>query len=221
MRRMNMSGTVWLTAIVWIAGIGCRPAASNPPRAADEASAPPVGKSSDSTQPVGKTAGDAKQKGKATKMNISTTAFDHNGKIPKRYSGDGEDVSPQLSWSGMPDGTVEFALICDDPDAPTPQPWVHWVIYKIPATATGLSEKIPARASLSDPEGALQGKNSWGVVGYRGPAPPKGPVHHYYFKLHALDTALAASAGMTKDQLLAAIKGHILAEAKVVGTYQR
>ena len=221
MRRLNILGIVRLAAVVLIAGIGCRPAESQPPRAAEEASAEPARTSSDSTSPSDKSTDEAKPEGKAAKMNISTTAFDHNGKIPKRYTGDGEDLSPQLSWSGVPDGTVELALICDDPDAPTPQPWVHWVIYKIPASATSLSEKIPAKDSLTDPAGARQGKNSWGTVGYRGPAPPKGPVHHYHFKLYALDAALTLSAGATKDQILAAMKGHILAEAEVVGTYQR
>ena len=221
MSRMNPWGRVSASLGVLIVAVGCRPAASDPPGTSGEPTAEPTRAGSDSSPAPDKTAGDAKKEGRARTMNISTTAFAINGEIPKRYTGDGEDVSPQLSWSGVPDGTAELALICDDPDAPTPQPWVHWVIYKIPANAPGLSEKIPAKDSLSAPEGALQGRNSWGTVGYRGPAPPKGPVHHYHFKLYALDAALTAPPKMTKDQLLAAMKGHILAQAEVVGTYQR
>ena len=155
------------------------------------------------------------------KLTIESTAFGNNAAIPVRFTGDGEDLSPQLSWSGMPDSANELALICDDPDAPTPQPWVHWVIYKIPAGTTGLPEKVPPTKTLNEPAGARQGKNSWGGIGYRGPAPPRGPVHHYFFKLYALDTALTVSAGLTKDQLLAAMEGHILAEGELIGTYQR
>ncbi len=155
-------------------------------------------------------------------LTIQSPAFADNAVIPKRFTGDGEDVSPQLRWSDLPDGVKELALIVDDPDAPTPEPWVHWVIYKIPATATGLPENIAKTAALTAPEGALQGKNSWGNIGYGGPAPPRGHgVHHYHFKLYALDTALSVQSGLTKTQLLAAMTGHILAEGELVGTYQR
>ena len=154
-------------------------------------------------------------------LTVNSTAFANKETIPQRFTGDGEDVSPVLSWSGLPDGTKELALICDDPDAPTPQPWVHWVIYKIPANVSGLPEKVPTTDRLSDPAGALQGKNSWGGIGYRGPAPPPGSVHHYLFKLYALDTELDTPAGLTKEDLLAAMAGHILAQGKLVGTYQR
>ncbi len=153
---------------------------------------------------------------------IQSSAFAIGAVIPKRFSGDGEDVSPQLSWSGVPDGAKEMALIMDDPDAPTPKPWVHWVIYGISATTKALPENLAKTASLTIPEGASQGKNSWGKIGYGGPAPPPGHgIHHYHFKLYALDAELAAKSGLTKAELLAAMKGHILAEGELVGTYQR
>ncbi len=155
-------------------------------------------------------------------MEIKTSAFANGEKIPTRFTGDGEDVSPALTWSGVPDGAKELVLICDDPDAPTSEPWVHWVIYKIPVSATGLAEHVLATEVLTEPSGAFQGKNSWGTIGYRGPAPPKGHgVHHYDFKLYALDTALSVPGSLDKKQLLKAMQGHILAEAEVVGTYQR
>ena len=158
----------------------------------------------------------------AMSLTIESTAFKNNERVPTRFSGDGEDVSPQLSWSGAPDGTAELALIMDDPDAPTAEPWVHWVVYKIPADTTALRENVAKTETLSDPAGAMQGNNSWGKIGYGGPAPPRGHgVHHYHFKVYALDQALSVSPGLTKNQLLSAMKGHIVAEAELVGTYQR
>lgn len=157
-------------------------------------------------------------------LTIQSSAFANNEVIPKRFTGDGEDISPPLSWSGVPDGAKEMALICDDPDAPSPQPWVHWVIYKIPSGTTSLEEGILRTATLTTPQGVMQGANSWGSgnVGYRGPAPPPGHgVHHYHFKLYALDAALDVSPGVTKEQLLSAMEGHVLAQGELVGTYQR
>ena len=153
---------------------------------------------------------------------IQSSVFANNEKIPVRFSGDGADVSPALTWSGVPDGAKELALIMDDPDAPTPEPWVHWVIYKIPVSATGLPENVAKTEAVSEPAGALQGKNSWGKVGYGGPAPPRGHgVHHYHFKLYALDAALNVSAGLDKKGLQKAIEGHVLAQGELIGTYQR
>lgn len=155
-------------------------------------------------------------------MKITSPAFAHGSPMPARYTGDGQDLSPPLAWSDLPAGTVELALICDDPDAPRPQPWVHWVIYKIPASATGLGEGIASSEDLTSPPGAMQGLNTWPAVGYRGPAPPRGHgVHHYRFHLYALDKALPLQPRMTKAQLLEAMRGHVLAEAELVGTYQR
>ena len=158
-------------------------------------------------------------------IEVSSTAFQTNQWIPKKYSGEGVDVSPPLAWTGLPAGTRELALICDDPDAPTPEPWVHWVIYKIPADAQGLAENVPPEARPASPAGAMQGKNSWPsgrTIGYRGPMPPPGHGRHrYFFKLYALDAVLGLKPGITKDQLLKAMKGHVLAEAQLMGTYKR
>lgn len=156
------------------------------------------------------------------KFRIESAAFKANQPVPRRHTGDGEDVSPPLSWHDAPAGVKEFALIMDDPDAPRPQPWVHWVIYKLAPTTTSLPEGVPATERLKAPAGAHHGKNSWNTVGYRGPAPPPGHgVHHYHFKLYALDAPLDAPPGLEKDALLAKMKGHVLAEAELVGTYQR
>jgi Raf kinase inhibitor-like YbhB/YbcL family protein len=158
-------------------------------------------------------------------MELFSSAFGPGSPIPRRYTGEGEDLSPPLQWKGVPEGTQELALICDDPDAPTPEPWVHWVIYKIPPNATGLPEGLPKTAQLSQPPGAMQGKNSWTsgpTIGYRGPMPPPGHgVHHYHFTLYALDSPLNVQPGETKKNLLKKMEGHILATATLIGTYQR
>lgn len=156
-------------------------------------------------------------------LKITSTAFENGRPIPRKHTGDGEDASPPLAWSGVPAGTKELALIVDDPDAPTPEPWVHWVLYRIPAGTTGLSEKVAPSRHAPEPRGALQGKNSWpGGIGYRGPAPPKGHgVHHYHFRLYALDAELKIDAGADKAALLQAMQGYILAEGELVGTYER
>ena len=153
---------------------------------------------------------------------VSSTAFASGKPIPRRHSGDGEDLSPPLSWSGVPSSAKELALIVDDPDAPTPEPWVHWVIYKIPVRTEGFAEGVPPVAHPGYPPTALQGKNSWGSFGYRGPAPPKGHgVHRYFFKLYALDKALDRVEGLDKPGLLNAIRGHIVAEGELMGTFER
>ena len=160
-------------------------------------------------------------------IELTTTAFEPGGPIPAKYTEDAEDVSPPLSWSGLPKGTQELALICDDPDAPNPErpapdPWVHWVIYKIPAEATGLSEGIPDSVRLDDPPGAVQGKNSWPTTGYRGPAPPPGSgTHRYVFKLYALDSELEIEPDADKQTLIAAMSGHVIGEGRLIGTYER
>src|SRR5215207_11360776 len=147
-------------------------------------------------------------------IEVSSPAFDQGGVIPTQYTGEGQDLSPALTWSGLPEGTREIALVCDDPDAPRPEPWVHWVVYKISADRTGLPE--------GDTEGALEGENDFGGIGYGGPMPPKGHgVHHYHFKVYALDAELEAAAGLTKGRLLEALEGHVLDEGELVGTYER
>ena len=155
-------------------------------------------------------------------MVMQSDAFAEGRAIPRRHAEDGEDLSPPLTWSGLPEGTKELALIVDDPDAPRAEPWVHWVLYKIPADVRTLTEGLPRTPSLNTPPGAMQGKNSWGTDGYRGPAPPRGHgTHHYHFRLYALDAPLAAAQGLDKPGLLEAMRGHVLAEAELVGTYER
>ena len=155
-------------------------------------------------------------------ITITSTAFESNQPIPRKYSGEGQDVSPPLSWSNLPDGTKELALIVDDPDAPIPEPWVHWVLYKIPIDTQGLQENIPTSSKVSTPAGVLNGKNSWGKLGYGGPMPPPGHgVHRYFFKLYALDTTLDLPPEADKNTLLKAMSGHILVEGELVGTYKR
>ncbi|MHC4469859.1 MAG: YbhB/YbcL family Raf kinase inhibitor-like protein [Planctomycetota bacterium] len=158
-----------------------------------------------------------KQEGEGKMLTIQSPAFEHDEPIPEKYTGDGEDVSPPLVFDSVPEGTVELALICDDPDAPTPEPWVHWVIYKIPADIGGLEEGASGK-----PGAALEGTNSWSSDnrGYRGPKPPSG-THRYFFRLYALDTAIELSAGATKDALLRKIEGHVLAEAVLIGLYSK
>ncbi len=139
----------------------------------------------------------------ATSIMVHSSAFGDGQSIPERYTGDAENISPQLDWDELPKGAAELALIVDDPDAPTPQPFVHWVIYHIPATAKGLPEGIPRKSEVADPPGAVQGKNSFmmGSMGYRGPAPPKGHgVHHYHFHLYALDAPVNLKAGADKPK---------------------
>lgn len=155
-------------------------------------------------------------------MTLTSETVSQNQPIPRKHTGDGEDVSPSLRWSDVPEGCTEFALIMDDPDAPTEEPWVHWVLYKISADTNVLPENVLQTETLSTPAGAIQGENSWGTIGYRGPAPPKGHgVHHYQFKLYALDAALSLQPGLDKESLLEKISGHILGKGELIGTYER
>jgi Raf kinase inhibitor-like YbhB/YbcL family protein len=146
-------------------------------------------------------------------MKLNCTEFQDGESIPQRHTGDGEDVSPALTWSDPPAATKSFALICDDPDAPRGT-WVHWVLFNLPGELRELGEgKVP--------KGAAQGVNDFGNQDYGGPAPPRGKPHRYFFKLYALDRLLDLPEGATKEQVLAAAKPHILAEAQVMGKYQR
>lgn len=156
--------------------------------------------------------------GKVMSIEIKSSAFQEGGIIPRKHTCDGEDVSPALSWSGVPDGTRGLALICDDPDAPMGI-WVHWVIYGIPADTTDLPEAVPAERTVL--ESVKQGITDFRRIGYGGPCPPKGAPHRYFFKLYALDTDLALDSGITKKELLAAMEGHILAQGELMGRYGR
>jgi len=155
-------------------------------------------------------------------MELKSPSFSNNQPIPKAFTGEGVDHSPKIEWTNPPSEAKEFALICDDPDAPSAEPWVHWVLYKIPSGTNVLPEGLPRDPSLSEPRGALQGKNSWGTVGYRGPLPPQGHgQHRYFFKLYVLDAPLNVKPGLDKKALLAAMKGHVVAETGIIGTYSR
>lgn len=154
-------------------------------------------------------------------FSISSPAFGDKGAVPSKYTAEGENVSPPLEWHGAPAGTQSFALIMDDPDAPDPRApqrtWVHWVLYDLPADTHSLPADV---ASHGLPAGAHQGLNDWNRAGYGGPAPPVGR-HRYVHKLYALDTVLPKLDHPTKARLLAAMKGHVLAEAQLVGTYEK
>ncbi len=154
-------------------------------------------------------------------LEIHSTAFAPGGAIPSKYTCEGRDVSPPLAWSGAPQGTRSLVLIVDDPDAPDPKApkmtWVHWVLANLPADSTGLAEGVSSSAL---PGGTIEGTNDWGRAGYGGPCPPIGR-HRYFHKLYALDVELAGLRNPTKAQLEAAMKGHVLAHAELVGTYQK
>jgi hypothetical protein len=156
---------------------------------------------------------------KSMNVEIQSNAFQSGQRVPVIYTADGKDLSPPLRWKSGSDKSVRsLALICDDPDAPMGT-WVHWVIYNIPPAPPELREGISKQAELSD--GSKQGKNSWNKIGYGGPSPPPGKLHHYHFKLYALDQTLPLQAEATKEQLVSAMQGHILGQAELIGVYSR
>ncbi len=156
----------------------------------------------------------------AMAMTLSSPAFQQNGRIPSKHTCEGEDVSPPLAWEGVPDGAKSLVLIIDDPDAPDPKApkmvWVHWVVYNIPRD----TERLPENAGKTRlPQGALLGLNDFKKAGYGGPCPPIGR-HRYFHKLYALDITLDLR-GATKSQIERAMQGHVLANAELIGTYQK
>ena len=155
--------------------------------------------------------------GKVMTLLLTSSAFSQGDPIPTKYTCDGDDVSPPLSWGDPPEGTASFALINDDPDAPAGT-WVHWVLYNLPADARSLPEAVPSDAEL--PDGSRQGQNSWQRLGYGGPCPPSG-THRYFFELNALDTALDLASGANKEEVLKAMEGHILGQTELMGVYSR
>lgn len=154
-------------------------------------------------------------------LRLSSKAFEHLGPIPRKYTCEGEDVSPPLEWSAAPDGTASFALVVEDPDAPDPEApkvtWVHWILYNLPPEARGLEEGVPSERL---PPGTLPGRNDWKRTGYGGPCPPIGR-HRYFHRLYALDRRLPELGGPRRPELLKAMEGHILAGAELIGTYQK
>jgi hypothetical protein len=152
-------------------------------------------------------------------MTMTSSAFSHNGAIPKAYTCEGRDISPPLAWNGIPGAARSLVLIVDDPDAPDPQAprmtWVHWVLYNLPVSVAGLPEAV-----RSLPAGALEGVNDWQRTGYGGPCPPIGR-HRYFHKLYALDVVLPDLGRPTRTALEQAMKGHVVAEARLVGSYQK
>ena len=157
----------------------------------------------------------------AMSMSLKSSAFTHQNAIPKEFTCDGSNVSPALIWSGVPQKARSLALIVDDPDVPAPflpfKTWVHWLLYNIPPTV----KELPQHISPQDlPKGTLQGKNDWKETGYNGPCPPFGR-HRYFFKLYALDTVLPDLNQPDKAELEQAMKGHIIGQAELIGTYKR
>lgn len=146
-------------------------------------------------------------------LTITSTAFEPGGPIPDRHARDGDDLAPPLAWAGVPEGTRQLALVCHDPDAPLVDGFAHWVAYGISPSSTGVAE---------GGELGVPGRNDYGDLGYGGPQPPPGHgPHHYYFWLYALDTELDGSEGLTRAELLERIDGHVLEQARLVGTYER
>ncbi len=154
-------------------------------------------------------------------FSIKSNAFVHEGEIPLKYTCQGEDIAPSLEWEGVPENAVSLVLIVDDPDAPDPAApkmiWIHWVVYNIPPDTTGFPE---GATSKDIPIGARDGLNDWQRTGYGGPCPPIGR-HRYFHKLYALDTTLEEMGNPTKAEVEAAMEGHIIAEAVLMGTYEK
>jgi len=150
-------------------------------------------------------------------IKVTSTAFEEGGMIPEKYTCDGLNISPPLGWTNFPKRTKAFAIICDDPDAPMGT-WVHWVVFNLPANITKLPEHVPVDTNLKN--GGMQGKSSFGEIGYGGPCPPNG-THRYYFKVYALSKKLENEPDMTKTDLLKAMEGSILSEGQLMGKYKR
>lgn len=156
-----------------------------------------------------------------TVITVTSATLKASETIPKDHTADGRNVSPALAWSGAPAATKQFALVLDDPDVPMPGGFVHWVVYKIAGTATGLPAELPMGATLADPAGAIQGPSGFRQMGYRGPAPPPGKPHHYTFTVYALDAELPLAEGLNRNALMEAIKGHIIGQGSLVALYER
>jgi Raf kinase inhibitor-like YbhB/YbcL family protein len=145
-----------------------------------------------------------------------------NQPIPDKFTPQAQDISPALSWSGVPEGTRELVLICEDPDAPMSRPFVHWILHRLPGNIMSLPPGVPKERELKEFGGAVQGRNGYKTRGWSGPQPPLGHgVHHYHFELFAIDTQLSLGPDATLDELASAMRGHVLAEGEIIGTYER
>jgi Raf kinase inhibitor-like YbhB/YbcL family protein len=151
------------------------------------------------------------------KIELKSRVFKNDGMIPEKYTCDGDDISPPLSWDSVPEETESIAVICDDPDAPMGT-WVHWIVYDIPPETRELKENVTPEREMDN--GGVQGMNDFKKIGYGGPCPPSG-THRYFFKIYALDSRMRLNPGATKSQLLIAMEGHILEKGELIGKYSR
>lgn len=223
-RLFSMIQKGWKVGALGLLVAGCagQPAATAEPSAEDTESqatqAPPPTPVADTATPEEAAPSSEEQAGGGEMaFEITSEAFEAEAPIPVKYTCDGENISPPLTWRDPPEGASSYALISDDPDAPAGT-WVHWVLFNIPGDARSLTEAIPADETL--PDGSSHGQNSWRTIGYGGPCPPSG-THRYFFKLYALDQMLELPASASKEDLLAAMEGHVLGETELMGTYAR
>ena len=225
MRRIG-SRKLWaliVAAIAALAAVSCGgdddPTPAPAPTALPAATAPPTPPGGPTVEPQAARPTEAAVPSPApAPFRLTSTAFEEREAIAERYTCDGEDVSPPLRWTGVPEGAVSVALIVDDPDAPRGT-WVHWVLYSLPADVTELPEGVSTTAVTA--ESAINGENDFGDLGYGGPCPPRGDPHRYFFKLYALDSALDLESGDEKEELLKAMEGHVVTETSLMGTYKR
>ncbi len=206
MQRRNVRGVLLvLVAMSLSSCIGCRrqpqPAAEPPQPTAERAVTP------------------APEEGTEVAWELTSAAFTQGERIPVQHTRDGQDLSPPLEWTSAPEGTAELVLICDDPDAPGGT-WNHWIVYDLSAEATSLPEGVATDAAVAEPA-LKQGVTSFGSTGYGGPSPPPGPTHRYQFTLYAVSAETDLEAGASKEQVLAAIEGKVLAETMLEGAYSR
>jgi Raf kinase inhibitor-like YbhB/YbcL family protein len=160
-------------------------------------------------------------KGDAMTIGLTSSAFDQGQPIPKRYSGEGQNISPPLNWDNIPDQARSLVLIVEDPDAPN-RTFIHWVLYDIPVNTSGLAENVPHQPVLQSLEGAHQGPNSADKIGYMGPMPPQGHgPHRYFFRMYAVDANLNLPQGASVEQVRQAMEGHVVAQGELMGTYER
>lgn len=169
-------------------------------------------------EPGGAKAAAAERGANPMAFSISSGSFSSGSDIPKKFTCDDADISPELSWKDVPEGVRSFALIADDPDAPVGT-WTHWVLFDLPSQTTDLPEGVPKVDEL--PTGGRQGRNDFRKIGYGGPCPPPGKPHRYFFKLYALDQVLNLKPGASKKEVELAMQGHILGKAELMGTYRR